>query len=256
MSLTFPGGPLASDPPADTNYDIEGPRHRLFLHPFPRRVRATFAGETVLDSTRGALLHESNILPRLYVPLEDVRADLLERTGHSTHCPFKGDASYWSVRVGERVAENAVWTYEDPIAEATWLRGLVSVYPERMDEWFDEDERVHRLRDPYHRVDARQSSRRIEVRFDGAVVARSERPVVVHETGVPLRFYLPREDVDAALLASETTAVCPYKGTASYWSLAGVEDAAWSYDEPFESMVKARGKICFDAAKVEVVEAR
>ena len=60
----------------------------------------------------------------------------------ASHCPFKGDASYWSVRVGDRVAENAVWTYEDPIAEASWLRGLVSVYPERMDAWLDEDEEV------------------------------------------------------------------------------------------------------------------
>ena len=232
----------------------DGPRHRLLLHPFPRRVRARFAGEVVLDSTRGALLHESNILPRLYVPLEDVRADLLERTDHATHCPFKGDASYWSVRVGDRVAENAVWTYEDPIAEASWLRGLVSIYPERMDAWLDEDEEVTGLRDPYHRVDARRSSRRIEVRAEGAVVARSDRPVVVSETGLPLRFYLPREDVLADLRTSETTAVCPYKGRAAYWSLNGIEDAAWSYGAPLESMLVARGNVCFDASKVEVSE--
>jgi uncharacterized protein (DUF427 family) len=254
MSLTFPGAPLASEPPLTTNYAIDGPRHRLLLHPFPRRVRAHFAGEVVLDSTRGALLHESNILPRLYVPLEDVRADLLERTDHRTHCPFKGDASYWSVRVGERLAENAVWTYEDPIDEASWLRGLVSVYPERMDAWLDEDEEVTGLRDPYHRVDARRSSRRIEVRADGQVVARSERPVVVAETGVPLRFYLPREDVAAELRPSETTQACPYKGRAAYWSLDGLEDIAWSYDEPLESMLAARDRVCFDPSKVEVSE--
>jgi uncharacterized protein (DUF427 family) len=254
MSLTFPGAPLASEPPATTNYAIEGPRHRLLLHPFPRRVRARFAGEVVLDSTRGALLHESNILPRLYVPLEDVRADLLERTDHATHCPFKGDASYWSVRVGERVAENAVWTYEDPIAEAAWLRGLVSVYPERMDAWLDEEEEVSHLRDPYHRVDARRSSRRIEVRADGELLARSEWPVVVAETGVPLRFYLPREDVLADLRASATTSSCPYKGAASYWSLGAVGDVAWSYEDPLESMLNARGNVCFDASKVDVLE--
>jgi len=254
MTLTFPGAPLASEPPTTTNYAIDGPRHRLLLHPFPRRVRARFAGEVVLDSTRGALLHESNILPRLYVPLADVRADLLERTDHSTHCPFKGDASYWSVRVGDRVAENAVWTYEEPIEEASWLRGLVSVYPERMDAWFDEDEEVTGLRDPYHRVDARRSSRRIEVRSDGQVIARSERPVVVAETGLPLRFYLPREDVLAELRPSETTATCPYKGRASYASLDGIEDVAWSYDEPLESMLVARDMLCFDASKVEVSE--
>jgi len=255
MTLTFPGAPLASESPTTTNYAIDGPRHRLLLHPFPRRVRARFAGEVVLDSTRGALLHESNILPRLYVPFEDVRADLLERTDHSTHCPFKGDASYWSVRVGDRVAENAVWTYEEPIEEASWLRGLVSVYPERMDAWFDEDEEIRgHLRDPYHRVDARRSSRRIEVRSDGRLLARSERPVVVAETGVPLRFYLPREDVLAELRPSETTATCPYKGRASYASLDGIEDVAWSYDEPLESMLAARDMLCFDASKVEVSE--
>jgi uncharacterized protein (DUF427 family) len=254
MSLTFPGAPLASEPPLTTNYAIDGPRHRLLLQPFPRRVRARFAGEVVLDSTRGALLHESNILPRLYVPLDDVRADLLERTDHSTHCPFKGDASYWSVRVGDHVAENAVWTYEEPIDEASWLRGLVSVYPERMDAWLDEDEEVTGLRDPYHRVDARRSSRRIEVRSDGQVLARSQRPVVVAETGLPLRFYIPREDVAAELRPSETTKACPYKGRASYWSLDGVEDVAWSYEEPLESMLAARGHVSFDASKVEVTE--
>ena len=254
MTLTFPGAPLASEPPITTNYAIDGPRHRLLLHPFPRRVRARFAGEVVLDSTHGALLHESNILPRLYVPLEDVRADLLERTDHTTHCPFKGDASYWSVRVGDRVAENAVWTYESPIAEASWLLGLVSVYPERMDAWLDEDEEVTGLRDPYHRVDARRSSRRIEVRAGGEVLARSERPVVVAETGLPLRFYLPREDVSADLRPSDTTATCPYKGRASYWSLDGIEDVAWSYEEPLESILAARDMVCFDASKVEVSE--
>ncbi len=255
MSLTFPGGPLAADSPTDVNFAIDGPRHRLFLHPFPRRVRARFAGETVLDSVRGALLHESSILPRLYVPLEDLRTDLLERTDHATHCPFKGDASYYSIRVGDRVAENAVWTYEEPIEGAEWLRGLASVYPERVDGWLDEDEEVvGRLRDPYHRVDARRSSRRIEVRAGGELVARSERPVVVAETGVPLRFYLPREDVLVDLRASETATTCPYKGHATFWSLDGVQDACWSYEEPLEAMLGAAGHVAFDVEKVEVRE--
>lgn len=256
MSLTFPGGPLAAaDPPEDVNYAIEGPAHRLLMHPFPRRVRAVLGGETVLDTIRGVLLHESNILPRFYVPLEDVRADLLERTDHATHCPFKGDASYWTVRTGDRVAVNAVWAYEEPIGQAQWLHGLVSVYHEAMDAWFDEDEEiVGHLRDPFHRVDARRSSRRVEVRAGDVVVARSERPVVVGETNLPVRLYLPREDVLAELRPSDTTAVCPYKGEASYWSLDGVPDAAWSYEHPLEAMAKAPGYVAFDEAKVEVRE--
>ncbi len=123
-----------------------------------------------------------------------------------------------------------------------------------MDAWLDEDEEVTGLRDPYHRVDARRSSRRIEVRSDGRLLARSERPVVVAETGVPLRFYLPREDVAAELRPSDTTATCPYKGRAAYWSLDGIEDVAWSYDEPLESMLPARDAVSFDASKVEVRE--
>jgi uncharacterized protein (DUF427 family) len=257
MSLTFPGNPLAAKAaPADVNYSIEGPAHRLLLHPFGRRVRARLGAATVLDSTRGALLHESNILPRLYVPFEDLDPELLEPTDHATHCPFKGDASYWTVRAGDRVAENAVWAYEEPLPEAAWLRGLASVYPERMDGWLDEDEEIEGglLRDPYHRVDARRSSRRVEVRLGDELVARSERPVVVSETGGPLRLYLPREDVLAELRPSETAAVCPYKGRASYWSLDGVEDAAWSYERPLEAMAKAPGYVCFDASKIDVRE--
>src|SRR5262245_57826738 len=103
MSLTFPGGPLAAKAaPTDVNYAIEGPAHRLLLAPFDRRVRATLGGAVVLDSARGALLHESGLLPRLYVPFEDLDAARLERTDHTTHCPFKGDASYWTVRAGDR----------------------------------------------------------------------------------------------------------------------------------------------------------
>ncbi|MGB8996320.1 MAG: DUF427 domain-containing protein, partial [Pseudonocardiaceae bacterium] len=99
MSLTRGDGPLTSRPPDTVNYRIEGPAHRLLFAPFPRRVRAVFGGETVLDTTSGMLLHESNLLPQLYLPRDDVRGDLLTRTKHRTHCPFKGDASYWSVTV-------------------------------------------------------------------------------------------------------------------------------------------------------------
>ena len=257
MSLTFPGGPLAagSGAPNDVNYAIDGPKHRLLMHPFPRRVRAVLGGVTVLDTTRGVLLHESNILPRFYLPLADVQGELLERTDHSTHCPFKGDASYWSISAGGRHAENAVWTYEEPIDSAPWLLGLVSVYHEAMDAWLDEDEEiVGHLRDPYHRVDARRSSRVVEVHVGDKLVARSERPVVVGETGLPIRLYVPREDIVAGLKPSDTQAVCPYKGEASYWSLDGVDDAGWSYEQPLEAMEKAQGNVTFDETKVEVRE--
>ena len=77
-----------------------------------------------MDSRHAKLLHEQGHLPIYYFPEEDVRMDLLEPTDHATHCPLKGDASYWSVRVGDRVAENAVWGYPDPIEGAPPLRRL------------------------------------------------------------------------------------------------------------------------------------
>ena len=94
MTLTLTNGPLSPNAPESVNYEIDGPQHKLLLSPFPRRVRAVFAGETIVDSEAAMLLHESNLLPHLYIPVADVRVDLLIKTDLSTHCPFKGDASY------------------------------------------------------------------------------------------------------------------------------------------------------------------
>jgi uncharacterized protein (DUF427 family) len=100
MSLTLGRHrPLSSTGPVTVNYEIGGPRHRLFFGPFPRRVRAFLGDVVVLDSVRAMLLHESNLMVVLYVPGEDVLATLTP-TEHTTHCPFKGDASYWDVEAG------------------------------------------------------------------------------------------------------------------------------------------------------------
>lgn len=88
----------------------------------------------------------------------------------------------------------------------------------------------------------------------GEVVAETDRPKVLSETGLPNRFYIPAEDVRRDLLTrSEKRTVCPYKGEATYWSLDGAEDAAWSYEEPLENALKVRGHLCFlhDAITVE-----
>ncbi|MBA8827212.1 uncharacterized protein (DUF427 family) [Saccharopolyspora lacisalsi] len=256
MALTFGGGPLATRPPETANYSIDGPAHRLFRHDFPRRVRALLGGEVVLDSDDAKLLHESNLLPQLYVPRADVRADLLEGSSHSTHCPFKGDATYRSVRVGERVAENAVWSYPAPTPEAPWLAEHVAVYWDSMDAWFDEDEEVFgHIRDPYHRVDVRETGRHVRVLTGDVVVAESRRAKVLSETGLPNRYYLPPCDVRVELLEpSATHTVCPYKGTTSYRGLRGAEgvipDAAWSYPEPLDDARAVGGHWCFLAEGV------
>ena len=192
MSLTFSSGPLSGHPPETVNYRIDGPAHKLLMQEFPRRVRATFGGETVFDTVRAMLLHETGLLPQLYVPQDDIRADLLRPTDHHTYCPFKGTASYWSVTAGGQVAENAIWSYPDPNPESQWLQGYAGFYWDAMDEWYDEDERVEgHIRDPYHRVDVRRSSRPVRVLLGGTVLAETRRPLLLSETGLPNRFYIP-----------------------------------------------------------------
>lgn len=249
MTLTFGRAPLGTSGPTDVNYSVDGPRHRILFDHFPRRVRATFNGQTVFDTVAGRLLHESNILPMLYVPRGDVRMDLLVPTDTVTHCPFKGDAAYWSVVVGDRTAEDAVWGYPGTLDGAEWLAGHLAFYWDRLDAWFDEDEQVEgHLRDPFHRVDARRSSRHVVVRRGDEVIADTTRPVVVSETGLKNRYYLPSADVRTDLLTSSTTrSHCPYKGWASYWSLrdGSAADVAWSYEAPFSDALTAAGHLCF-----------
>jgi uncharacterized protein (DUF427 family) len=255
MSLTFGTGPFAGEPAGAFNFDLSGaPAHRIFFHDYPRRLRALVGERVVLDTVRGKLLHETGLLPVPYVPLEDFDGALLERTDHTTHCPFKGDASYWSVRAGDTLVENAVWAYEDPKPEAPWLKGYAALYWNKASAWFAEEERVFaHLRDPFHRVDVLESSRPVTVRVAGRVVARSERPKLLYETGLPARVYIAPSDVVPGVLgASDKRTVCPYKGEARYVSAAGVEDAAWTYEAPLPDAIKVQEHVCFDDAKVDV----
>ena len=251
MSLTMSTGPLSGHPPQTANYRIDGPAHKLLMHEFPRRVRATFAGEAVLDTVRGMLVHETGLLPQLYAPRDDIRADLIRPTDHHTYCPFKGTASYWSVTVGDQVAENAIWAYPEPNPESHWLEGYAGFYWDAMDEWYDEDERVEgHLRDPYHRVDVRRSSRPVRVLLGETVLAETRRPLLLSETGLPNRFYVPAADVRQDLLEpSDTHTMCPYKGTASYWSVSAgdrkLANAVWSYPQAEGDSAAISGYLSF-----------
>jgi len=262
MSLTFSDGPLSGRPPETVNYRIEGPAHKLLMHPFPRRIRATYGGQTVVDTTGAMLLHETGLPPQVYVPIADIRADLIQPTDHHTYCPFKGTASYWTVNAAQQGqhAENAIWAYPEPNAEASWLQGYAGFYWDAMDEWYDEDERVDgHLRDPYHRVDVRRSSRPVRVLLGDTVLAETTRPLLLSETGLPNRFYIPVQDVRQDLLEpTDTHTHCPYKGTASYWSVrAGdgkLTDAVWSYPQAEGDSAAVSGYLSFlhDDLTVEV----
>ena len=107
------------------------PDYRVDLVPNPKRVHVTLDGVTVADSERTLIVRESQHDPVIYFPREDVRMDHLERTDHETFCPFKGEAAYWSIRTGDRVEDNAVWTYESPFDQVRGLKDYVSFYQDR-----------------------------------------------------------------------------------------------------------------------------
>ncbi len=234
--------------------------HRLAFEPSAKRVRVIANGKTVADSLCAGLMLETGHMPVYYFPREDVRIDLLERSAHRTHCPYKGDASYWNLGVGGRRTENAVWSYEEPFAEMAQIKGWLAFYWNKVDHWFEEDEEIFgHPRDPHHRVDLRPSSRRVRVVFGGETVAETRRGVFLFETGLPTRYYIPPEDVRMALLEpSSTHSICPYKGTASYWSLRvgerRAENAVWSYPDPLPECPRIKGYLCFYPEKVDRLE--
>ena len=249
MALTTGIGPFTRPPQGHLNGDLWSalPAHAVYLHPLASRVRAVLDDVTVLDTTDAMLLHETRIHPVYYVPFVALDPSLLERSDTSTHCPFKGDAVYHHLRVGEHVVTDAVWSYPRPNPEIAVLADLCAIRFDAVDSWWEEDEQVEGgPRDPFHRVDVRRSSRHVVVRAGDTVLAESDEPVVALETGLPARFYLPEADVRVTMAPSDTTTFCPYKGAASYAGAAGLPDVAWSYPEPFDEAHGLAGRWCFD----------
>ena len=182
------------------------------VEPTRRRIRVRLGSRLVADSSRALLMIRFGPrgLPTYFVPREDVVPDALvdesrDADGQST----------WTVRAGPDRALRAAWTDGHP-----QLSGYVTFSWRQLD-WYEEDEqvRVH-ARSPYGRVDTLRSSRLVEIRVGGETVARSIRPLLLFETHLPTRYYLPYPDVRAEFLeASDTVTECPYKGVARYWSV-------------------------------------
>lgn len=259
MALMVGTGPFGRNPAGRFNFTYDGPAHALYLEDSPRRVRVVVAGEVVAESTRAKLLHETGLMPVYYVPEDDVRDEVLVATDHTTHCPFKGDASYWTIQVGDDVRENVVWSYPQPLEGAPQLAGLRAFQFDAVDEWWEEDERIGvHPRDPYHRCDVVRSDRHVVVRVGGEVVAESRRPTLLFETGLPSRFYLPEQDVRTETLTrTETVTHCPYKGTTDrYYTVeAGgerIEDAVWGYDTVNGEVDGIQGLLCFYNERVDL----
>lgn len=109
--------------------------HKVEVRPAPGlRVTVAVEGRTVADSSRAVLLQETGCPDRYYLPRDDVRMELLEPSDRTSHCPYKGDAVYWSVRAGDRLIEDACWSYPEPLAQRCDIGGHLAFYDEKVDQ--------------------------------------------------------------------------------------------------------------------------
>ncbi len=113
---------------------LPGPDHPITITPASAHVRVQVGGRTVADTHRALSLQEADYPAVLYLPRQDVDQSLLERTDHTSYCPYKGDASYYSIPVGGEKSVNAIWTYENPHEAMAEIRDYVAFYPDRVDE--------------------------------------------------------------------------------------------------------------------------
>lgn len=224
----------------------------------PRRIRAFFGGVPVADSRKTLLMLEPGRLPLYYFPASDVRTDLLTPTGETTESPLKGRASFWSISVEGRSVEKVAWSYADLPPGCPSIADHYAFYWSEMDAWFEEDEEmIGHAKDPYKRVDTLHSSCHVKVVAAGKTVAETRRPTLLFETGLQVRYYIPKLDVRFEYLAPSTTqTTCPYKGTTSeYWQMeitpGEVQDIAWSYRFPTPECSKIANLVCFFDERVE-----
>ena len=237
--------------------DLIQNRGRVRVEPGLKRVRAYLGGEVVADTNAPLLVWENPHYPAYYLPIAQVRATLVP-TATTKRSPSRGDATFFTVKAGGREAVDAAWQYPDsPIEE---IRDHVRFDWDAMDAWFEEDEEVIvHPRSPYTRIDILPSSKRVRVLVDGQVIAESHRPWLLFETGLPVRYYMPKVDVRMELLEpTGSHTACPYKGVASYWTAVidgqRHEDLVWSYPYPLPESQRIGGLLAFynDRVTIEV----
>lgn len=228
------------------------------IEPTQKWIRAKLGDRFVVDSRSTKHVWEIKFFPQYYVPLADVADDLLTEIddeltsviGTRTPPPPWGRPTIWQVGAGPGRAVS--WPNHADLGDH------VRFAWDAVDHWFEEDEEVFvHPRSPYTRIDVLPSSRHVVVEVDGAVIAETRRPVMLFETGLPARTYIPKDDVRMDLLTpTATETACPYKGVASYWSVTVGEtthpDLVWSYPEPLPESSGIAGLMAFYDEKVDV----
>ncbi|RFU77685.1 hypothetical protein TARUN_4544 [Trichoderma arundinaceum] len=240
----------------------DGPRKVI---PTPRRVRVIFNQTTIVDTTRAVWVWEHDYYPHFYIPSSELKNSTV-RDKES----IKGNASDGTVKaaiveliVPERagIPEKStirVLRFENDSSLGD-LAGLVRLEFGAMDSWLEEDIPIFvHPKDPFKRIDILPSTRQVEVRIAGKTVAKSSFAQHLHETNLPVRYYLPLGSIDPAILRRSTTVTsCPYKGDANYYDvvLDGKEykDVVWYYNFPIQESLAIAGLVSFYNEKVEIL---
>jgi uncharacterized protein (DUF427 family) len=254
MGLAWQQGPLGSRAVGHFLVEQPLPERLLFAEPLRRRMRVRFGDEWIVDSSDVVLLHEPDRYPVAYFPRADVAPGVLVDTDRVTEHRDLGKTAWFTVRAGEHTAQRAAWQHTGLPQYADVLSDRVAFAWRSMDAFYEENERiVGHAADLYHRNDIRLTSRHLVVRDGDRVVADSKRPLVLYESGFAPRWYVPREDVDAAALTPvEGQTFCPYKGLASYYDIGTNRKAAWSYVDAWPEVRRVSGLVSFEPDKIEV----
>jgi uncharacterized protein (DUF427 family) len=253
MGLSWQQGPLGRNP--NGQFLVPGVPERLpYAEPLRRRLRAELGGQTVVQSDDAVLLFEPGRYPVAYFPRADFAEGVLRPTEHRTQHRDLGETAWFEVVTGEGRAARGAWQHVALPEHGAILDGMVALAWRAMDGFYEEDERIlGHAADPYHRIDIRHSSRHLVARVGDRVVADTTTPLVLYESGFAPRWYVPRADVAGeALTAVDTQTFCPYKGIASYYDIAGVRHAAWSYRAPLDDMAAIGDLVSFEPDRVDV----
>jgi uncharacterized protein (DUF427 family) len=217
-------------------------------------MRVRFGGTWIADSERVILLFEPGRYPVAYFPESDIVPHTLQPAGHTTQHADFGPTSWYTVRVGEHTAPRAAWQHTGLPAHASELDSRVAFAWRAMDAFYEEDERIlGHAADSYHRIDIRQSSRKLTVRHQDRIVTETTRPLVLYESGFAPRWYVPRADIDhSALTPVEHQTFCPYKGLCGYYDIGDARLAAWSYPNAYPEVGRISNLVSFEPDIVTV----
>src|SRR5262245_60487172 len=201
MGLSWQQGPLSSGAVGRFLVPEPLPKRLLYVEPLRRRMRVRFGGRWIADSEKVLLLFEPRRYPVAYFPEADIAPESLQRIEHTTRHQDLGLTSWYAVRAGEKSAPQAAWQHIELPTYASELQGRVAFAWTAMEAFYEEDERIlGHAADSYHRIDIRQTSRRLVVRHGDRIVADTKRPVVLYESGFAARWYVLRADIDESAL--------------------------------------------------------